>query len=715
MLKPRFSIRAKLFLVSLTLLAVPWVGLSFVNEVERALRQGHEQSVAATAQAVATALHDRPRLFEPQPGHASPWHEPGDLYLFALPAPIEIDGAATDWPSTLAAHTYAAPPATEYAPASSAAFKLRLGQHGAYVYALLEVTDAQVIYRAAQNSALDSSDHIEFALATPEGEFKRFAVSPMRPGTGTAQTVQFQDGKLVLAQPEPRIKTVWRETSSGYNVEIALPQSLLGEKLAFAIAEVNAPESGMSVWITTSTLAQREGMGRLIVPSPEIQQIVQGLGRATSRIRVVDKSQRVIAEMGSLKQAQQALAPAHTSLAERIKAHTLRPLYVRMLQQPTDAFTDDTAKAARLETREIESALRGVPQTGRRATADGQAVIVSSAHPIWVQDQIIGAAVSEETTNSVLTLRNQALEKLFTSVLAVFLIVALGILLFASRLSYRIRKLSYEAEAAIDAKGRIIGGLKQSAHASDEIGDLSRGFSSVLARLGQYHHYLENMASRLSHELRTPIAVVRSSLDNLAQHQVPDEARVYMERAQDGIRRLNTLLTRMTEARQLEQALQSAEREAFDLVAVIAGCMEGYRSAYPDVTFNSRIPSQPIHLIGGPDLIAQMLDKLISNAVDFHRTGSSIDLALTSDKHGARLTISNEGPSLPAQMAEQLFQSMVSVRSHPAGNEPHLGFGLYIARLIAEYHGGSVCAENREDGAGVMITVTLPGASNSLP
>ena len=51
-------------------------------------------------------------------------------------------------------------------------------------------------------------------------------------------------------------------------------------------------------------------------------------------------------------------------------------------------------------------------QTGRRATADGQAVIVSSAHPIWVQDQIIGVAVSEETTNSVLTLRNQVLEKL---------------------------------------------------------------------------------------------------------------------------------------------------------------------------------------------------------------------------------------------------------------------------------------------------------------
>lgn len=708
MIKPRFSIRAKLLLVSLTLLAVPWVGLSFVKEVERALRQGHEQSVAAMAQAVATALHDRPRLFEPQPGHASPWHEPGDLYLFALSAAMEVDGAANDWPASLSAHAYTLAPASDSTPASNAPFKLRLGQHGAYVYALIEVSDAQVHYRAALNPLIESADHIEFALTTPEGEFKRFSVSPLRPGTGPAHAVQFQDGKLALGEPEPRITALWRETPIGYNVELSLPQSLLGEKLAFATADVSAPEAGINAWINTSTVAQREGMGRLIVPSPEIQQVVQGLGRATSRIRVVDKSQRVIAEMGSLKQAQQALAPTQPSLLERIKAHTLRPIYARLLQQPTDAFTDDSAKAPKLETREIESALRGVAQTGRRATADGKAVIVSSAHPIWVQDQIIGAAVSEETTNSVLTLRNQALEKLFTSVLAVFLIVALGMLLFASRLSFRIRKLSLEAEAAIDAKGRVVGSLKQSAHATDEIGDLSRGFSNVLARLGQYNHYLENMASRLSHELRTPIAVVRSSLDNLAQQPAPDEARVYMERAQDGIRRLNTLLTRMTEARQLEQALQSAEREAFDLIPVIAGCVEGYRGAYPGVNFNLRIPAEPIFLSGGPDLIAQMLDKLISNAVDFHRAGSSIDLALARDKQQAVLTISNEGPLLPAEMAGQLFQSMVSLRPRQTDDEPHLGFGLYIVRLITEYHSGGVRAENRKDGAGVVVTVSMP-------
>jgi two-component system sensor histidine kinase ChvG len=704
----RFGIRFKLLLVALTLLAVPWVGLSFVQEMERFLRQGQEQSVADTAQAVATALHNKPKLFEPQPGHASPWHEPGDLYLFALPMAIDIDGVAQDWPNSIATHAYSQARDNEVALASGATFKLRIGQYGAYVYALIEVNDAQLVYRAPQQMFVETADYVELALTTPDGEFKRFAVSPIRPGSGVAYVLQFQDGKLALGPSEPRIQAVWRETTSGYNVEMALPLSLLGEKLAFGISDVTQSENGTRISVATSTLDQREGMGRLIIPSPEIQQVVQGLGRATSRIRVVDKEQRVIAETGSLKRAQLALAPVVTqTLAERIKAHTLRPLYARILKQPTDDFADDSARATHIETRELDSALRGVAQTGRRATADKQAVIVSSAYPIWVNDQVIGAVVVEETTNAMLAIRNQALEKLFTSVLAVFFVVTLVLLLFASRLSYRIRKLRDEAEDAIDAKGHVVRGLKQSARVNDELGDLSRGFSSVLERLGDYNHYLENMAARLSHELRTPITVVRSSLDNLAQQAMPDEAKVYMERAQEGVQRLSTILTRMTEARQLEQVLQSAEREHFDLKQVIASCVESYRGAYPEVIFNLRIPFEPIALLGVPDLIAQMLDKLVANAVDFHRPDSSIDISVGHDGQAAIVTLSNEGPLLPAEMATQLFQSMVSVRPQKIGSEPHLGFGLYIARLIAEYHGGVVTAENRKDGAGVIVTINL--------
>ncbi len=129
-------------------------------------------------------------------------------------------------------------------------------------------------------------------------------------------------------------------------------------------------------------------------------------------------------------------------------------------------------------------------------------------------------------------------------------------------------------------------------NAGDEIGDLSRSFSSVLSRLAQYASYQENMASRLSHELRTPIAVVRCSLDNLRLSSLPDEARVYMERAQQGLDRLAHILTRMTEATRLEQSLGDDERERFDLAPVVAGCVDGYRAAYPRHAHSSSLAAE---------------------------------------------------------------------------------------------------------------------------
>jgi two-component system sensor histidine kinase ChvG len=72
------------------------------------------------------------------------------------------------------------------------------------------------------------------------------------------------------------------------------------------------------------------------------------------------------------------------------------------------------------------------------------------------------------------------------------------------------------------------------------------------------------------------------------------------------------------------------------------------------------------------------------------------------------LTVSNHGPRLPEAMKDKLFESMVSVRSGKSAAEPHLGLGLYIVRLIAEYHGGSVEALDREDGSGVVIRVRAP-------
>ncbi len=315
-------------------------------------------------------------------------------------------------------------------------------------------------------------------------------------------------------------------------------------------------------------------------------------------------------------------------------------------------------------------------------TKDQGAIVLSAAQPIWVGDRVAGAVIAEETTNEILTLRNQALERLFNVASAVLLLGSLTLSIFATRLSKRIRSLRDQAEQALDSKGRIKA-LVAGSKASDEIGDLSRSFSELLHRLADYNGYLEQLASRVSHEFRTPIAVVRSSLDNLRQQTLSDEAT------------------------KLEQSLQTAEPEHFDLNEVLQGCAEGYRSVHPNIQFDLRLPMGPTLIQGAPDLIAQMLDKLVGNAVDFQRAGSVIEISLDVCPTSTAITVSNEGPALPMEMQDQLFDSMVSLRPQQGGDEAHLWPGLYIVRLIAEFHQGHARLENRRDGKGVNAVITL--------
>jgi len=452
--------------------------------------------------------------------------------------------------------------------------------------------------------------------------------------------------------------------------------------------------------------------------SPDIEQIIQGLSRTSARIWVVNRELDVLARAGSLKGVRTAASADETlpRVWRWLDREWLHPLYALVLAQPTDDFDEEQGGLILVPAREIDGALSGILTVERRPTPDGKATIVSAAHPIWVGDQVRGAVIAEETTNAVLAERNRAFERLFTIVLAALLIGSLALTAFASRLSSRIRRLRDEAEAAIDEQGRVRASVAPSA-AGDEIGDLSRSFSGVLTRLAQYAGHQQNMASRLSHELRTPVAVVRSSLDNLRASSLPDDARVYIDRAQHGLNRLTHILTRMTEATRLEQSLGGeyvGERERFDLAVVVAGCVDGYRAAYPERSIELRLPGGEVPVTGAPELVAQMLDKLVANAIEFASgdspVGVTLDITGSSDDARAQLAVDNEGPPLPGAMAGQLFDSMVSVRSDQGG-EPHLGLGLYIVRLIAEFHGGSVAARDRDDGRGVVVTVSLPLSS----
>jgi signal transduction histidine kinase len=100
--------------------------------------------------------------------------------------------------------------------------------------------------------------------------------------------------------------------------------------------------------------------------------------------------------------------------------------------------------------------------------------------------------------------------------------------------------------------------------------------------------------------------------------------------------------------------------------------------------------------------------------VEFSPLQSKLRFDLRRDGDSARLCVSNDGPPLPAEMQDRLFQSMVSVRETQSQAQPHLGLGLYIVRLIAEFHGANASARNREDGEGVEVIIDFPIAPNPI-
>ncbi len=387
----------------------------------------------------------------------------------------------------------------------------------------------------------------------------------------------------------------------------------------------------------------------------------------------------------------------------------------------------------------LDSALTGVPaQTSLRLENEAGTAywLTTSAHPIWASDRIAGALVLEQTNASDLASGQKALEWLaLMAALAIAATVA-ALLALSSMTVARIDRLRKGADAAIDARGRVIGSIPRFRW-NDEVGSLARGYEQVLDRLREHQHYLANLRGRLVHELRTPIMVVRSSLENLQDGDqsaaepdpLPGSHAAFVQRALGGTVRLEKIVSSMSEAANLESMLADSQLEMIDLAPLLQGLAQAYESAYPahDAHAGSRFqvrvgssltdPGRKTRAVAPamivPESIAQALDKLISNAVDYARGSSQIVLELERAPAGRLqpvgggylIAVRNEGPALPAQMQASIFESMVSVRGAGAQDQSHLGLGLYLVRLIAEFHGGAAFAENVSDGVRVGFTV----------
>ena len=339
-------------------------------------------------------------------------------------------------------------------------------------------------------------------------------------------------------------------------------------------------------------------------------------------------------------------------------------------------------------------------------------VVFQGPHPATqAAKSPIGVLILEQDASSLAATTNNALSALVLYSFFGLLVALLIIGIYSSWLSLRIRKLSTAASQAISEAGQVNDQFPIFS-SKDEIGDLSRSYAQLLSRLKEYTNYLRTLSSKLSHELRTPLAIVRSSLDNLEHESLSQSARTYAERAKEGTTRLSNILNSMSAASRVEQSIRSAELESIPCDELLSNLRDAYRDIFPHIAIKLKVQPdrRKFRLQAAGDLLVQMMDKLVDNAADFCPRDGLVELGLYRTDRHIVITVRNEGPPLPSHMQNQLFDSMVTMRDKesPSNNNHHLGLGLYIVRLIVDFHHGEVQGYNVPDMSGVIFEIKLP-------
>jgi len=676
------SIRFQLLVIALTTLVLPWAGCQYARELETTLRVSQENSLQAAAGTIANALSAEWQHVFSDIDDGQPFDpDQGDLYVFPLHNQPLLDGYLEDW--GLAEEPRALP-------ASGLGARLLAGSTERYLFMYLEVDDLNFTPEPSDvHPDQDRFDRVNFALERPDGAVETFFFATGAPGLIGAQSSVKGDDGVNRAVPEPRIQAFWLQTSRGFHLEARVPRSLMGARLWVEAIDGTAGRKAGFMGADT-----RRG-GRLFFATPGLSDLLSTFIAQGTRATVVDTNALKLGTAGTLALTKEAeLRSTESTWFRRFVAGDIS-------RWPLQKSAPD-----RMEGKSVADALAGRPAAEWFRAGSNQTSLLLAAAPIGVSGRTRGAVILEQAGDQLLELRDRALTHLFNLTLlatALAVAIAFGV---ANWISLRIGRLRLAAETAVTHEGKIRLDMPESNRA-DEIGALSRSFEGLLGRLNEHTQYLRTLGGKLSHELRTPLTIVRSSLDNLESEGVRTDQRGYVTRAREGVLRLQSILSALGAAARVEESIKQTDRLRFDLGELLQSAVAGYRDAFPAARIELVAPPDACFMHGAPDLVVQMLDKLIENAVDFCSASGTITVRVARAGTHYELNVSNDGPQIPEALLGRLFESLFEKRQG-TDEKPHFGLGLYIVRLIAEFHGGVAVAANRLDAGGAVFTVVLP-------
>ncbi len=279
-----------------------------------------------------------------------------------------------------------------------------------------------------------------------------------------------------------------------------------------------------------------------------------------------------------------------------------------------------------------------------------------------------------------------------TGIVAALLALVL-VQVLAHGMTYPLR----EMVAAASAMARGDYTRRVTATSRDEVGELARAFNSMAAELDEVDRIRRDLLANVSHELRTPIGALRAKLENLVDDvETADGATLKTMLRQ--VERLGDLVEQLLDLSRLESGAVPLERTRFTAATLVEHVVEEWRTQAEirDIRVEGTVEPATLELHADEQRLHQVLANLVANAVRHSPRGGRVLVRAAAVNGLARLEVSDDGPGIPPEEAERVFERFYRSDQARSSKDGGSGLGLSIARWIVDLHGGRIRAEQVE-------------------
>ncbi len=241
-----------------------------------------------------------------------------------------------------------------------------------------------------------------------------------------------------------------------------------------------------------------------------------------------------------------------------------------------------------------------------------------------------------------------------------------------------------------------------------EFQDLARTFNDMLGRLERAFDDMQNFASDVAHELRTPLANLRGTLETSIQEKAPPSDDLLHSFAEE-VDRMTRIITDLLTLAKLDLRQYALERESVSLTSLVEEVREIWTPVAEEkrITLGCMSETEEITLLGDGVALRRVLMNLVENAIKYNRSGGRVDLSLRRENGSVQVEVSDTGDGIPAEHLEQLFKRFYRVDPGRSRNTGGAGLGLAICKSFVEAHEGTIDVESNP-GQGTSFRVTLP-------